>query len=264
MEKNDFMNIYGAEIIGRWPVGLFFMISGFFISFKAKDVCVYCLKILRIYVIWTVFYALWLHLDVWSPIRFLSALRSGIIMPFWYFSSLLMCVVFVFFLYIITKDIRLVCIITGILFIIAFIGCSLRFVPPVSGFMDSYFFPWHERIIGVHHMRNGIFNGSFYIALGALLRNRYDIDKLKIKNIRSVYAVLAVTIILHITEICLVIRFHTGEPDVLLTSPLLVALLIILSFQYTMPKERAVFCRNMSNLVFLSHCFFLDVFKGLD
>ena len=263
LEKNDFMNIYGAEIIGRWPVGLFFIISGFFLSFNSKDVFAYCFKILRVYIIWTVFYAVWLNLDIWSPMHFLSALRSGIIMPFWYFPSLLMCVVFVFFLFTFTKDLRIVCFITGLMFIIALLGCSFRFVPAISEFMDRFFFPWHERLIGVHHMRNGIFNGSFYIALGALLRKRYDVDQLKIKNVRFICIALCFTIILHITEICFVIHFHTGEPDVLLTSPLMAALLILFSFQFTMPKDRAILCRGMSNLVFLSHCFFIDVFQRI-
>lgn len=263
LEKNDFMNIYGAEVIGRWPVGLFFMISGFFLTLKARDVFAYCSKILRVYIIWTVFYALWLDLDIWSPMHFLSALRSGIIMPFWYFSSLLMCIVFIFFLFTITKDLRIVCFITGLMFIIALLGCSFRFVPVIAEFMDRFFFPWHERLIGVHHMRNGIFNGSFYIALGALLRKRYDIDRLSVRNIRLLYVILGVAIILHIAEICTVIHFHTGEPDVLLTSPIMATLLIVFSFQFTMPKDRAILCRGMSNLVFLSHCFFIDVFQRI-
>lgn len=263
LEKNDFMNIYGAEIIGRWPVGLFFIISGFFLSFNSKDVFAYCFKILRVYIIWTVFYAVWLDLDIWSPMRFLSALRSGIIMPFWYFSSLLMCVVFVFFLFSITKDLRIVCFITGLMFIIALLGCSFRFVPAVADFMDRFFFPWHERLIGVRHMRNGVFNGSFYIALGALLRKKYDIDRLIVRNIRLLYVILGIAIILHIAEICTVIHFHTGEPDVLLTSPLLAALLVVFSFQFTMSRNRATLCRGMSNMVFLSHCFYIDVFQRI-
>ena len=264
LEKNDFMNIYGAELLGRWPVGLFFMISGFFMSFRFKDTVIYCLKLLRVYVIWTIFYALWLHLDIWSPMRFLSALRSGIIMPFWYFSSLLMCVVLVSLLYAVTKDLRIVCMITGVLFVIAVMGCTFRYLPSISEFMDRFFFTWHERIIGVHHMRNGIFNGSFYIALGALLRKKYNTDKLRIVNVSAFRILLVISIILQVTEICLVIHFHTGEPDVLMTSPLLDALLIIFSFQYTMPEENAVLCRGMSNLIFLSHCFFLDIFQRLE
>lgn len=263
LEENDFMNIYGAEILGRWPVGLFFTISGFFLKDKIKDVLLYCIGILRIYVIWTVFYAVWFHLDIWGIKKFLSALRTGIIMPFWYFSSLIMCVLFVSILRLFIKEPRILCIVTGMLYVIAIMGCTLCYMPSVSAFMDRYFFIWHERIIGVHQTRNGLFNGSFFISIGILLRQKYTENRLAIKNRRLFDIMLILTIILHITEIILLISFHIGEADVLLISPALSAMIIILAFQYEMPAPRAELYRGMSNLIFISHCLFLDIFQRM-
>lgn len=263
LEKNDFMNIYGAEILGRWCVGLFFMISGFFMKDKFIDLVKYCIKILSVYLFWTLFYSFYLNLDIYSPWKMFSALRSGIIMPFWYFSSLLICICFVWCLKHYIKNPVIICIITGLLFIIALMGDTWINVKPIADFMNATIIPLHNRIMGVTITRDGIFNGSFYISIGVLLNSIYQKNNLKSSNVKKLYSIFALSVILHIAEIVSLIYFNIGERDVLLTGPLIAALLIIISFQYEIKKSTAILLRNMSTLIFVIHCFFLNVFQNI-
>lgn len=261
LENTTFFDNYFVPILTRWCVGFFFIVSGFFLKETYPGMVRYCLSILKIYICWTIIYALIYHINIWNPYDFLSGLRSGIIMPFWYFPTLLMCYVFVWVLNHFIKNPFIVCLITGSMFIFALMGSTWQNIPCMSAFMDKYFFVWHERIMGIRNTRNGLFNGSFYLSLGFLINKLNIKEKISIKNNRKFYALSLLLVLCYIVEICAVVHFKLGQLDVLLFGPAIASLLLIVGINTTMEYSLAIALRKMSLYIFLIHCFFLNLFQ---
>ena len=257
-EETGFMNIYGAEFLGRWPVPFFFMVSGFFMKSKLIDVVKYCLRIFIMYLIWTLIYALVLGVKITKLWDLISNLRNGIIMPFWYFPSLIMCTIFVWAISRVIKSKKIVVAICAVLYIVALCGDTYKNVPAISNVMDTYFFPIFERIMGVHDTRDGIFNGSFFMSIGLLLKDMYAKGSLdKFRGSTKLYVATVILGLIYILEITINIKFGLGGLDVLLTSPYFAAAIFIVALFKQMEKKTALIFRGMSSLIYLMHYMFL-------
>jgi len=257
IEENGFMNHFGSEMLARWSVGFFFMISGFFMKKGFKDIVKYCVRIFILYVIWTVMYALFLGLNIWNPWDMFISLRNGIIMPFWYFPTLISCILTVWIVNYITKSPKITVVVCGLLYIVAIMGDTFIRVAPIGNFMDTYFYPVFERIVGTHDTRDGIFNGSFFISIGLLLSSLSKEGKLKITNKKKYLAISLVALFVYWAEVCLEIEYDLGNRDVLVTAPVLCTLIFVYAYNCQMDKERAVFFRSLSSAIFLIHYAFL-------
>lgn len=172
-------------LIGSWlsnlAVPAFFIISAFFLFQKVDRekpdgmvIVRYCKKVLRMYVIWSAIYLPidwynWYHGEsgVWEGILdYLQAfLFSSSIVQLWYLPALAVACLIVWVLY--TKGVRIwgILVITGCLFVVGVVGDNwyLNEMLPHRVYLKlmvyiKYFLT----------MRNGLFYGSFYAALGLL------------------------------------------------------------------------------------------------
>ena len=263
IEDKGFMNVYGGELLTRWAVGFFFMVSGFFMKKDFKGILKYCIRIFIVYFVWTVIYALLFGENIWTPWNMFSALRSGIIMPFWYFPSLITCIVFVWLLNKLTKNESVTLAVCLLLYVVALLGNTYMNVAPVADFMNRYFFPVFARIVGRSDTRDGIFNGSLYIAIGLWLSVRQREGKLDIKDKKKFLIIALIALFLFWAEIYLLIRFDLGMRDVLIMSPVLCSFILVFAINHEMDEKKAVFCRDVSSLVFLMHYGFLNLMQAL-
>ena len=260
MEYDNILDAYVIRIFVRWMVPFFFMISGYFLKDDFKSFIKYLVHILVQYVFWTLFYAIVFHYDIWSVKNFLSALRSGLIMPFWYFPTLLLCSTFVWLLFKVIKNSKIIIIICSVLFIYALIGHTFINVPFFDFVNNGYIMRLHHRIIGETTTRDGLFWASLYIALGKCISSNKDSDLFRIKNYKKFWIVLSLLFLFEAVEECLVVYYNTGEKDILITTVPFVIMLFILAINQKMDKSVGVFLRTCSNGNYLIHYFFLKIF----
>lgn len=172
-------------LIGSWlsnlAVPTFFIISAFFLFQKVdrekadrKVIIGYCKKVLRMYLIWSAIYLPidwynWYHGEsgVWEGIRdYLQAfLFSSSIVQLWYLPALAVACLIVWALY--TRGVRiwLILMLTGCLFVIGVIGDNW--------YLNEMFPHWvYLKLMAYNRyfltMRNGLFYGSFFAAIGLL------------------------------------------------------------------------------------------------
>lgn len=174
-------------IIRYWlsnlAVPTFFTIAGFLLFEKIRNdkesldkqntkkyLRSYIFHILRMYIIWSIIY--W-PIDIYckQPLGFYlhSFIMSSTITQLWYLPALAVAVLIVGFLY--KKGARAYMLLsfTGILFVLGWIGDN-RIIREHAPQIFQDFVSWYTPIFMT--MRNGVFYGSFYVALGAWIAGR--------------------------------------------------------------------------------------------
>lgn len=265
MEYENILDAYIIRIFVRWMVPFFFMISGYFLKDDTKAFIKYILHILTQYIFWTLFYAIVFRYDIWAVKNFLSALRSGLIMPFWYYPTLLLCSTFVWLLFKILKKPKWIVIICSILFVYAIIGHTLINVPFFDFVNNGRIMQLHHRIIGETTTRDGLFWASLYIALGKTININKDNELFRIKNYKKFWIILSLVFLFESLEECLVVYFNTGEKDILIGTIPFVIMLFTLALNIKIDKNVGTILRTCSNCNYLVHYFFLKIFmdKGI-
>lgn len=260
MQYENFFDAYIVRIFVRWAVPFFFMVSGYFLKDDSKDLLKYLLHIFVQYLFWTLFYSIVFKYDIWSVKNFLSALRSGIIMPFWYFPSLMLCITLVWFLFKTVKKPMWVLLICSVLFVYALIGHTFINVPAFDFINNGHIMKLHHRVIGEVTTRDGIFWGSLFIAIGKTLNTYKESSRLIINNRKKHIALLVIFFILAAIEEVSAVYFNTGEKDILIFTVPFVTLLFIYALNIRINEQAGVFLRTMSTGIFLTHYYFLELF----
>lgn len=123
---NETLDTYLINIIFRWCVPFFFVVSGYFMKTNYRDFGLYIRKNLIIYILGSIAYIILLRIPIESVQGgLLYFIRGNIIPPFWFFPSLMMCMSFVFILNKLMKNPFYICCLTGFLFVFALIGGTL-------------------------------------------------------------------------------------------------------------------------------------------
>lgn len=172
-------------LIGSWlsnlAVPTFFIISSFFLFQKVdrehvegKVIARYCWKVLKMYVLWSVIYLPidwynWYHgqTGVWEGILdYLQAfLFSSSIVQLWYLPALAVACLIVWTLYTRGGRIWLILAVTGCLFVVGVVGDNW--------YLNEMLPHWAYQKLMIYiryflTMRNGLFYGSFFAAIGLL------------------------------------------------------------------------------------------------
>lgn len=260
MEYEYFFDAYIVRICVRWIVPFFFLVTGYFLKDDTKAFIKYIIHILIQYVFWTILYSVIFKYDIWSVKDFLSALRSGIIMPFWYYPTLLICVTFVWLMFKFVKNPKIILVICSIMFIYALIGHTLINVPAFDFINNGYLMRFHHRVIGETTTRDGIFWGSLYIAIGKVMRLNKDSELFKIKNYKKFWLIFIPLFILTSLEEWAVVYFNTGEKDILIGTIPVAIMLFTFAQNRQLDKKVGTFLRTTGNAVYLTHYFFLAIF----
>lgn len=260
MEYDNFFDSYIVRILVRWTVPFFFIVTGYFLKDDLKSFILYLIHIFIQYLFWTLVYAVVLHYDIWSPWRFASALRSGVVFHFWYYPTLLMCSSFVWILGKIFKDSKWIIIICFILFLMAVAGHTLINVPAFDFFNNGPVMRFHHRVIGETTTRDGIFWGSLYIAIGMVLKRNKDSQFLQIRNYKRFLIVFFAFFILSSLEEWAVIYYNTGEKDILFGTIPVSTMIFVFGLNQTMRRSIGEHLRITGNTVYIIHYFFLSLF----
>ncbi len=260
MEYEHFTDAYTVRILTRWAVPFFFVVTGYFLKEDIKGFIRFFVRIFVEYVFFTILYALLCHEDIWSPWRFFSALRSGIIMPFWYFPTLLLCMTFVWILIKTVKRPGIILGICSVLFLMALMGHTFANLPAFDFFNQGIVMKIHHRVIGEVTTRDGIFWGSLFIAIGHVLKSRDREPDRKAYPIGKKIVWLVFFFILSAAEICLIVYFRTGGVDITVFTIPVVILLFSIANDKKIKKESGELLRYTGNGVFLIHYFFLEFF----
>lgn len=260
MEYQNITDAYTVRILTRWAVPFFFVVTGYFLKEDVKRFAGFFARIFLEYVFFTIIYAILCHEDIFSPWRFFSALRSGIIMPFWYFPTLLMCMTFVWVLIKTVKKWQIIVAICAALFLMALMGHTYANLQAFGFFQQSIIMKVHHRVIGEVTTRDGIFWGSLFISIGYALRKKGEEPGRRDWTLPKKIIWLSVSFILSVAEICLIVYFHTGGKDITVFTIPVVILLFSIALEMRIPKSIGEYLRYTGNGVFLIHYFFLELF----
>lgn len=169
-------------IVAAWlsnlGVPVFFVIAGFFLFKKVNGrgdgriVRDYCVRILKLYVIWSILYLPvdwynWYHGErdlAGGILTYLHCfLFSSTVVQLWYLPALAVACFLVWFLYSGGMKLWQLLAVTGILFVMGCIGDNWYFNEQLPGNMLDMIRLYCRYFLT---MRNGIFYGSFYVCLG--------------------------------------------------------------------------------------------------
>lgn len=172
-------------IIGSWlsnlPVPVFFTIAGFFLFRKvyrdSPDSAVirrYCGRILRLYVVWSILY---LPIDLFNWYNGTRDVKNGIltyihrwffdhtIPQLWYLPALIAACLLVWGMYRLGLKIWQILLVGAVLLVMGCVGDNWYFnqqLPMRCQQALAYYLQWFLT------MRNGVFYGTFYVALGLM------------------------------------------------------------------------------------------------
>ncbi|MCD8083029.1 MAG: acyltransferase [Clostridiales bacterium] len=167
-------------------VPVFFTVAGFLLFRKAADreegsrmVARYCWRIFKLYVLWCVIYwpidiYNWYHgtATVAEAVKFYiwSFFCSSTIAQLWYLPGLIEACAIVWACYLLfRRKVVLVLVATGILFAMGCIGDNWYFTQFLPFRLQQIIYNYGQIFIT---MRNGVFYGSFYVALGLLFAKK--------------------------------------------------------------------------------------------
>lgn len=260
MEYDNFFDSYIVRIFVRWIVPFFFIVTGYFLKEDFRSFAKYLIHIFGQYLFWTLLYAIVLGYDIWSPWRFASALRSGVVFHLWYYPTLMICVAFVWSLGHVFKDSKWIIAICFVLFLMAVMGHTLINVTAFDFFNNGPVMRFHHRVIGETTTRDGIFWGSMYIAIGMVLKRNKDSQLLQIRNYKRFLIVFFAFFILNSLEEWAVIYYNTGEKDILFGTIPVSTMLFVVGLNRVMNREWGEFLRTVGNAVYVTHYLFLYFF----
>lgn len=255
-------------LIGAWLSNLavpsFFLISAFFLFRKAEEqrwnrtlIISYCSRIIKLYLVWS---ALYLPIDWYNWSNGTASLKEGIgdyiqsfffsssTVQLWYLPALCVAAWIVWFLY--TKGVRLwqILVITGLLFLTGVIGDNwyLNEQLPVRLY----------KLLELHNgcfitMRNGLFYGTFYFAMGLLLVK---------KNWRLPLWVAGAGTVAGLYLMYQEVVHWNSTNMVLSAAPTVYCLFTVASAMDWKPRALYPRLRAMSEWIYLSHFYFFYLF----
>ncbi|MGL5437778.1 MAG: acyltransferase family protein [Lachnospiraceae bacterium] len=257
--------------IGSWlsnlAVPAFFVMSGFFLFRKVeagqKDSAVikaYSLKIIRMYLIWSALYLPiewynWSHSDTGireAVLRYIqSFFFASSIAQLWYLPALLTACLLVWFCYTRGMKIWQILILSFGFFLIGYVGDNWYLNEMLSHSTYLKLLEYNKYFLT---MRNGLFYGMFYVAVGLwFAKHRQRLHPI----LAAVGAVLFIMLMY-----CEVVRVH--NTNILITAiPAVICLFMAASAVEGKPQAIYPRLRIMSEWIYLSHFYFFYLFDWI-
>ncbi|MCD8120834.1 MAG: acyltransferase [Clostridiales bacterium] len=247
-------------------VPVFFTAAGFLLFRKVtkpdgggRTVARYCWRIFKLYVLWCVIYwpidiYNWYHgtATVAETVKFYiwSFFCSSTIAQLWYLPALIEACAIVWFCWrLFRRRILPVLAVTGILFLMGCIGDNWYFTQFLPLRLQQLIYSYGQIFVT---MRNGVFYGSFYVALGLFFAK---------KKLCLPFAVSAIGSVCFLYVMYREAR-HCGNINMVVTAAPTAFLVVEAALQPDW-KPRAIYTRlrAMSEWVYLSHFYFFYFFS---
>ncbi len=261
---NKELNFWFTQILCRLMIPFFFLASGYFAANKLNDKAktgTYLKRILLMYLIYTVIFFPFVVQEyqkaeyslVQGIIFFLrDFFLVGSYFHLWYFLALMVAVAFLYVMINCWKlQDKTILLITGVLYCIGTMGNAYRnvwvHIPFINAIFSAYETVFKTTV-------NGIFFGSFLVAIGYYVRK--NSDKIKYKRYWA-YAILFF-LLMNVEEyFARAITHHSGQ-SMLFSTPFAATALFLMVCFIRLPKKlipAGVFLRNMSVIVYGFHLF---------
>lgn len=259
------MDMWFINIVFRWCVPFFFVCSGFFMPKTWGGYKRYFTRILLIYLIWTVFYMLYFRMPMGREL-IKNIVFNGVIVPFWYFPSLLLCVSLCYLLNHFVSSFW-ICIIAMLMYIIGLFGDTYSAVNPMASFLQKSILKYHYRIFN-YTTRDGILFGTLYVSVGNYLKEHKDIIK-KIKGYRNYKIKMSITILIcwvfEALEIYVATTYMLGSDlNILISTIPMTILIFFLAYNINVDKKTSLILRKFSVLIYVIHPFVIDILVNIE
>ena len=256
----------GFGVLTRIPVPYFFMASGYFLFLADKEktsfakLKKYCLRILLLYAVWSVFYLPLLYSKCTATgvfnkaLFFKSIFWLGTQGHLWYLIASIVAAIMTWgFLRVTTLKKTVV-----IAFIFLIFGTLFSNYAPLihklsakeGGGINMIF-----SVLQVIGTRNGIFYGFFYVALGALIAGGSCAFKMRTYAIAFLISFMALAV-----EGLIAVKFvGSRDTNLWFSAPPLIWSVFMATLQLnpSIGKNTALMCRNGSTLIYTSHRLFI-------
>jgi len=239
----------------RWAVPFFFLCSGYFLKDDVKGRVKYIGRVVTLYTVWFILYVLAFGKDnlgegdLSVKIIIKTYLKGNFPGAFWYFTSLIACVIFITLLQCAIKNDFYVMIICSVLYTFAVMNTAYKNI-------EIFSFVNKTRILQLwatyyyYGLRDGICNGGLFVSIGICLK-KVNMEKFRNKG-RLILLIMVLFAYLGI-EVILISGLNTGFTDVMPELIPLTVLIFILANQFKIKSSNAVFLRKMSTLVYTTH-----------
>lgn len=219
-----------------------------------KKLARYLVRILILYAVWSVLYCLVLGQDLrLLPLNLFPYNRY--VIAFWFFPSLLACILFVFVLNQLFGG-KIFCLVPlfFLVYLLGTLGDSYRNLWP-----GNPIFTLNTQVWG-GTTRNGLFFGSFFVYLGHLLDQSSDLSLLvKTVSIKLLVYCTCIGAALSCFEFWIYHHFQTGvDFNLTLSCIPLCFTLFVLALKLQISRKKSLLLRQLSTLVYVIHPLFMS------
>lgn len=247
-------DLWLTNVVTRWAVPFFFMASGYFMPADLRKLLRYILRILVWDVVWTLLYIL-LFGTGWDGIWDKVFPDNTVVVPFWYFPSLLACMVLVYLgKKVFRGNYTVLLVLAALLYLGALLGDAYSGLCP-----DNPLYQLNNSIWG-GGTRNGFLFGTLFVCLGSFLHDcRYTESFLRVVPRAALVCGVVLFFLFAAFEATLFDRFQTGvDFNVTLFSVPFALSIFLLSLQCRIPRSVSLVLRKLSTLLFIVHWFFVQ------
>ena len=272
--SNKLMSFWACNIFGRLAVPFFFAAAGYLFFRPAQDggkkinaaFFRYIKRLVILYSVWTLLYmpaaAYRFDFETYSVLKFILnyAKRSMLevsIIHLWYLLALIVavCIVFTFSKKLGYGTIFAVsAVIYALYLLITEFESIVQKVPPIELFKKAV------ELFPIAGIKNGLFIGFVFVALGAFVAN----SKITMKGVAK-WALLSVSILLVAAEALL--RRHFGQTEYLNVAafhiPATCLLLLVASQARLKPRKIYNYMRRTNSLIYFSHLLIITEWYNL-
>lgn len=247
-------DIWLTNVLTRWAVPFFFLASGYFMPDNLRKLFRYAVRILVWDVVWTLLYVLLFGIGpegLWDKVF----PDNTVVVPFWYFPSLLACMVLVYLgKKLFRGNYTVLLTLAALLYLGALLGDAYSNLCP-----DNALYQLNNSIWG-GGTRNGFLFGTLFVCLGSFLHDcRYTASFLRAVPRAALVCGVLLFFLFAAFEATLFDHFQTGvDFNVTLFSVPFALSVFLLSLQCKIPKSVSVVLRKMSTLLFIVHWYFVQ------
>ncbi len=256
----------GFGVLTRIPVPYFFMASGYFLFLADKEktsfakLKKYCLRILLLYAVWSIFYL---------PMLYSRCMASGVFNTSMFFKSIFWLGTQSHLWYLIASIVAAVMTWSFLRITTLKKTVIIAFIFLIFGTVFSNYAPLIHKlsvkeggginmifsVLNVIGTRNGIFYGFFYVALGAFIAGGCSTFKMRTYAIVFLISFMA----LAIEGVVAVKIVGSTDHNLWFTAPPLIWSVFMATLQMnpSISKNIALMCRNGSTLIYTSHRLFI-------